>query len=206
MGTDKGSLILESRTLLEHAVGRVAPLFFEVIVAVNEPPTTPIRFARFVKDAASNVGPLMGLYSALLASSAPRALVIAPDMPFQPTGLLAALARASRRHDIVAARCCGRVQPLCAVYSKSILPLIEDCLSRGERSLRSLYEQSSLRVFYLGDSVLRRWGDPRVVFWNINTPDDFEEAKRLSLEARSGTAYGPRCRAEEGFRDFSMRV
>jgi len=196
MGADKNSLVLGDRTLLEAAVDRVSPLVAEVIVVVGEAPRGPVRSARIVTDVEPGIGPLMGLYSGLQACTSPRALLVAPDMPFPPRELLATLARVGRCHDIAAARLRGRVEPLCAVYSRAILPVVERCLTRGERSFHALYEEPSLRVLYLDDAQLARWGDPDVMFWNINTVHDFEEARRLCLRARTSNAHGPRRRAD----------
>jgi len=195
MGTDKLFLEWEGQTLFEKAVAKAHRIADEVIVSVNHflpiaPPTV-----RQVIDLVPGQGPLMGLFAALTACRSHRALVLSPDIPFLSDGLLLSIKGASPSFDLVVPRWRGRTEPLCSVYSKTVLPAIEACLKKGERSLKALVQTDGLSIAYLSRGFLRLWGDPALMFLNLNTPEDYRKALIL-LRVRLSTANPLRNRAD----------
>jgi molybdopterin-guanine dinucleotide biosynthesis protein A len=59
----------------------------------------------------------------------------------------------------------GNVEPLYAVYSRNLVPLINDMLAAGDRRVRSLFDRCKTQYFDLpeGYEIL-----------NINTPEDYK--------------------------------
>jgi molybdopterin-guanine dinucleotide biosynthesis protein A len=70
----------------------------------------------------------------------------------------------------------GHPQPLCAVWSPEVLPLIERRIAEGRLDLRGLIEEANMTM--IPESLLRgrHPGEPLM---NVNTPDELEEAEKL---------------------------
>ena len=195
MGTDKLFLEWEGQTLLERAIALAKRVADEVLVSVSHPLPAVSPAVRQVVDSVPAQGPLMGLFTALTTCRSPRAFVLSPDVPFLPDELLLSIKDACPFVDMVVPRWRTRTEPLCSVYSKTVLPAIETCLNGGERSLKALLKAGGLSIAYLSEGALRLWGDPARMFLNLNTPEDYRQALKL-LRARPSTAVVPRRRAD----------
>ena len=67
-----------------------------------------------------------------------------------------------------------RFQPLHAVYRRSVLPLLKEQLERGE--LRPIFLYDKVRTRKVHADEIRRFDPEGLSFFNINTPEDYEEA------------------------------
>jgi len=108
----------------------------------------------------------------LSRSSREAAFCVACDMPFLSADLIRALVRRYREEgcDVLLPRVGGQIEPLHAVYRRSLLPAIERFLSDGEgNSIRRLYPAVRTAYFELEDTAATR-----AAFTNINTPEDVE--------------------------------
>ena len=65
-------------------------------------------------------------------------------------------------------------QVLCAVYPRSLLPLIETNIAQGRRDPRSLL--TSAPVQYIDEAQLRAVDPELRSFININTPEEWRES------------------------------
>jgi molybdenum cofactor guanylyltransferase len=123
-GRDKASEPLLGRTLLQHAVDRVAPLVQELIVvrAAGQqlPSIESLLAVRIVDDAYPGAGPLGGIYTGLSAATAERCLAVACDMPLLSAPLLRELQRRAMGCDIVMP-VLEYPEPLHALYSGACL-------------------------------------------------------------------------------------
>lgn len=179
MGGDKaGRPFVGDTTLLEWIRDRVAPLFTHVFVVAND----PARFRGFglpvVTDALSERGSAVGIYTALLASPTDRVLCLACDMPFVTPRLLRRLVEDSGDFDVFVPRHGPYLQPVCAVYSRRATGVFESFLAEGGRRIDAIYAR--LRTGYL-DVADGCFGLPDQLFFNVNTPDDLEAARRRAL-------------------------
>jgi molybdopterin-guanine dinucleotide biosynthesis protein A len=140
----------------------------------------PAKFAKYgtavVPDRYSGCGPLAGIHAALLQSSAELNLVMAVDMPFATSELLAFLlaAAAASESIVVVPRVGGRSQPLCAVYRRTFAATAEEALRAGKYRIDALFAGAALRV--IEEDELKRAGFAERVFLKVNTPDDLRVA------------------------------
>ena len=70
------------------------------------------------------------------------------------------------------------VEPLCAAYGPAVRPAIEEALTRGDR--RAVAFHDSVRVAILNGEIVRSFGDPKRLFFNVNTAEDLERANRMA--------------------------
>ena len=66
------------------------------------------------------------------------------------------------------------IEPLFAVYGRACLPIAENCLREGRKSLRALLD--AVKVRYVLPEELPGF-DLERIFTNINTPEDYKQLK-----------------------------
>jgi molybdopterin converting factor small subunit len=78
-------------------------------------------------------------------------------------------------YDVVVPHWGGRPQPLHAVYRRSVLPLLEEQLARGE--LRPVFLFDKVRTRRIDEDEIRRLDPDGASFFNMNTPADYAAAR-----------------------------
>ena len=131
-----------------------------------------------VSDVLPNCGSLGGIYTAVTTAEGP-VLVVAWDMPFVPPGLIDMLASAVAEADVVIPASAGRrgVEPLCAAYGLACAAPMRRRIEA--KDLRAIAFHEEVRVSILSLDTIRHFGDPDVLFFNVNTPEDLTKADRL---------------------------
>jgi molybdopterin-guanine dinucleotide biosynthesis protein A len=131
-----------------------------------------------VPDVRPGNGALGGIYTAVLAAPAP-VVCAAWDMPFLPGRLFRALAEELDEADACLPESAGPrgKEPLAAAYGPACGPAIEAALDAGDR--RAIGFHDRIKVGILSCKRVQAFGDPAVLFFNVNTPDDLAEADRL---------------------------
>jgi molybdopterin-guanine dinucleotide biosynthesis protein A len=181
LGTDKASLIINKKTLLQHVLDAIAPIVSNVVIVrghgqVIPHLSTPVKV---VEDFIPGGGPIAGLFTGLKNIQVNQAYVVGCDMPFLETILLESLLPFSDGYDAIVPIVDGKKQSLHAIYSRSCLDTITNLLRKGQPGLHDLFSQ--VKVRYLNESKLgdsARW--QRSCF-NINTQLDLDSAKRSIL-------------------------
>jgi len=170
MGQDKALLRLGGEPLVQRAVRKLSEICAEVAIAGGTEDLA--RFGRVIPDKSPGCGPLGGIVSALEQSSFEWNLFLSVDAPFVPASALKALLvmAAGFQGVGVVARVQGRMQPLCAVYSRRALGVLQQELAGGRWKVLSAIEGAgSVKVVDFEDA---NW------FANLNTPEEFAEAER----------------------------
>lgn len=168
MGRDKAALVLAGRSLAELAVSRLGAVCEEVLIAAAGRLELP-GFAA-VEDGPGR-GPAAGILGAAAARPGRRLLVLACDLPGVEEALLRELS-ASRGCDWAVPRWSRGLEPLCALYTPPALAALARLVARGSCAPHRLEAVAELEVRYLDEEVLRRFGAPRILFHNLNTPAD----------------------------------
>jgi molybdopterin-guanine dinucleotide biosynthesis protein A len=175
MGADKSRLKIEGVTFAELIALALAPVTRSIRAVGNEAQDLGLSAAA---DIFPGWGALGGLHAALAACQAEWSLVVACDLPFVTTSLLTRLAQSRPGFEAVAPRQAdGYLQPLCALYR--VDPCLETCetlIKSGERKPVALLEAVKSR--FLGFAELSDLIDADRFFDNINTPEDYDRAKR----------------------------
>ena len=116
MGADKAQRLFAGSPAADARSRLLASLFEEVLLVGGEPPAGAL--GRRVPDVAGPRSALRGIVSALAAARAERVLVVATDLPLLTADLLLALV-AWPAADVVLPRRDGRIEPLCALWSRA---------------------------------------------------------------------------------------
>jgi molybdenum cofactor guanylyltransferase len=178
MGQDKALLTFEGMTLLEHCVANVLSLVEEVVVVADTPGKYTLSCGRVIADSFPDCGPVGGIVTGLTVLGRGAHIVLACDMPMvQPSVLQLLLKSMNVEWDAFVPEVGGQLEPLCAIYRHSAAPKLLRYLETGERSARKAMK--SLDVKRIGEGVLRRADPSLVSFTNVNTPEEWEHARRL---------------------------
>jgi molybdopterin-guanine dinucleotide biosynthesis protein A len=170
MGKDKALLTLGGEPLIARGVRKLSRVCAEVAIAGGSEDLA--SFGRVILDNSLGCGPLGGIVSALEQSPFEWNLFLAVDAPFVPVSVLKALLFAADgfRGVCVMARVQGRMQPLCAVYSKGALEVLRQELAAGRwKVTQAIAAAGEVKFLDFYDST---W------FANLNTPEEFAEAER----------------------------
>ena len=183
MGTDKAFLTLAKVPLIEHVLRALRSVCSDIIIVTNTPERYAACNALIVTDALEKRGPLTGVYSGLLRSAEVYNMVVACDMPFLNAALITYMAGLISGYDIVAPRIAGRIEPLHAIYSRGLLPVIEDHIRRDDQRVQSIFSEA--RVRYVTEEEIGRFDPDHRSFRNLNTQEEYKEATCSDLECRS---------------------
>jgi molybdopterin-guanine dinucleotide biosynthesis protein A len=183
LGRSKALQVIGGKSLIQWVVDRLAILSTEIIIATADGEAIPCSSAARIKTAADiypGKGPLVGIYSGLIASSSSRAIVVGCDTPFLSVSLLEYMTQICSTFDVIVPRMKNKLEPLCAVYSKNCSGPIQDLLEQDERQIRKLF--SMVKVKYIEEDEINRFDPNHLSFFNINTQDDLERARKLAAE------------------------
>jgi len=182
IGTNKSLLILDGRPLIQRLTELLDTIFHEVVISSNEPKTYEFLDKKIIEDFYPKRGPLAGIHSALSSTTSEKNFIINCDMPFISKELIVYLTDFKTDSKTLLPKVDGRIQPLCGIYSKSVLPDVEnlliECRNQQSNLKGSVYELIS-RIqpeiidvtgtnFYHSD-----------LFLNINTHEDYNYAKSI---------------------------
>jgi molybdopterin-guanine dinucleotide biosynthesis protein A len=188
MGTDKGLLEIDGVPLivrtarLVDGVDRMA----SAATVVGRPETYQRIGLRATADGWPGCGPLGGIATALRASETEWNLIVACDLPYLTCEWLQFLARRARESvaDAVVPMSEHGAEPLCAMYHSRCEPAIRGALAQGTRKVTEGLVR--VRLEYLEPTEWKCFDSDGLLFKNMNTPADYEEAKtRLAVRAKS---------------------
>ncbi len=183
MGTDKAFLKVAGVPLIEHVLRSMKDVFQEIIIVTNAPERYAAYGVNVVTDALAVRGPLTGIYTGLLRSSDEYNFVVACDMPFLNSRLMAYMAGLAAGHDVVVPSIGGQPEPLHAVYRRELIAVMKEEISLDRRQIRGIFCRAKVR--YVTEDEIDRFDPERKSFKNLNTPEEYEEAACADWERRN---------------------
>lgn len=182
MGRDKALLPFgrDGGTLLQYLIDRYGASG-AAAVSVDRPGRFPFTGAIELADVFPGQGPMNGIVSGFRATDAEALLLTAVDLPFGDPALAEKLLELAGDADACLVRRGPKgIEPLFAVYRRSCLPVAEDCLQQGRRSVMALLDRVNVR--YAAPEELPGF-DLERIFTNVNTPEEYE---RLAVSKAGG--------------------
>lgn len=174
MGRDKSMLLVDGRPMIEHICAQLKPHFEQTLISANEREKYAFLGVEVVLDKEPGQGPLMGIVSALEASRHDLNFVVACDVPRIDLDVVSEMLREARGHDAVVLAVEGMyLEPLFAVYRKTLLAAARDGLAAGRRKIWDVLVHRDVKILRLADL---EW------LVNLNTRADYE----TYLRRRSG--------------------
>jgi molybdopterin-guanine dinucleotide biosynthesis protein A len=132
----------------------------------------------------------MGVYSGLKASGSEMNFVTAVDTPLVVEALVRHLMEIGDECDARVPRWEGRVEPLCAVYSRRCLPAIESVLDQGRNVAENTATANTatariiaffplIRACFVEESAVRKLDPQGLSFFNVNTRADYNALRAI---------------------------
>jgi molybdopterin-guanine dinucleotide biosynthesis protein A len=183
LGQSKALQVIGGKSLIQWVIDHLAILSAEIVIATAYGEAIPCSSSVEIKTVADiypGKGPLVGIYSGLIASSSSRAVVVGCDTPFLSVGLLEYMTQICSTFDVIVPRIKNKVEPLCAVYSRSCLAPIQMLLGQNELMINKLF--SMVKVKYVEEDEINRFDPEHLSFFNINSQADLERARRLAAK------------------------
>ncbi|MGL4740308.1 MAG: molybdenum cofactor guanylyltransferase [Sarcina sp.] len=148
--------------ILESLVG-----FEEIIISCNDFILYEefTNRCRLVKDKNKEIGPIGGIRVALEESESEKIFVVAADMPFVEKEVIDLICSVSGKYDAIVSTLDGKLNPLFAIYNKSILPKLYQNIEDENYRLMSLIKASNFTSFAVEDHKCLE---------NINTVEEYE--------------------------------
>lgn len=186
LGRDKAVEPIDGEPLISRVIRRLEDLTDEIVVVVNNSargdqlplPETAIVAVDIYPDS----GSLGGIFSGLSAASNDWGIVVACDMPFLNSDLMAHILTLRQSHDAVVPMLGGFPEPTHAAYSKACLPHIERRLKSNQLRIAAFF--SSVRVRSLSEEEVDKFDPEHLSFFNVNTQDDLARAVALVGKGR----------------------
>ena len=180
MKENKAFLKLQGQSLAERSLAVLDSVFEEVLISSNKSEL----FAGFpfpvIQDSRPARGPLEGVYQGLQAASYDSVFFAACDMPFLQAEVIRFIARWLPKYDAAVPRLRSGLHPLHAFYHRRCLPIIKNSLETGRLKIIDFY--SSCLVRYIEEQELQAFGDLQQIFYNANTPEDWQYVQRVFQE------------------------
>jgi FdhD protein len=175
MGSNKALLPHKGGRFIESIYRELSEIFEEVILVTNTPEQYQFLPCRKVPDIFQGMGALAGIHAGLAQSANPATFTVACDMPHLDPWLIRHIANRGAGCDVVLPRSRHGHEPLHALYRKGCLPVMEECLRKGERRIVSILPH--LRVREVTASEVARFDPTFDSFSNINTPEEYYELR-----------------------------
>jgi molybdopterin-guanine dinucleotide biosynthesis protein A len=182
MGRPKALLPFDGEPLIVHTVRTLARLFPDIVVVAAPEQELPPLPVTFVRDEVAYQGPVGGIFYGLRAARTAVGFVTSCDAPFLNLSLVSYLFSQIADYDVVVPHWQERLQPLHAVYRRSVAPLLQEQLARGE--LRPIFLYQKVRTREVGAEEIRRLDPEGLSFRNLNSPEDYHAALTIWQELR----------------------
>lgn len=186
MGRVKGLLEIAGERMIVRTARTIEPLVADVTI-VGSPELYAGIDLRAICDQDVRAGermesartPLVGVATALHATNLPWNLILACDLPYLTAEWVDwLLARAvASRSQIVMPRSSAGLEPLAAVYRRECAAPVLASIERGVRKVTDALAE--LQMEQIAESEWREHDLRGEVLKNMNTPHDFEEAKKI---------------------------
>lgn len=186
LNKDKGHMQFKGISLIEYVINNTMSIKGvnrnSIIIVGPKKQYSKYQFA-VVEDLYPHKGPLGGIYSGLLYSRTVYNLVIGIDMPFIEPELIEYMVSHSEGYDIVIPAYGQKLyEPLCAIYSKNCLKIMEQNLKNDILSVRSIFPFCKVR--WIKEEEIRIFDPELHSFFNINLHSDFIKAEKLEKSWR----------------------
>lgn len=167
-GSNKLIFEIEGERVVDRVYNKVRDLSPDVFFQGDS--VDDVRDSR--PDLVEGKGPLGGIYSALKNSRFERTIVLAGDLPCLDARILGELLKDVQAEVVVPRWRKGHNEPLCALYSKKLLPHIVHMIESGDWKISNLYERVPKIKWIDIDRLIESGRLDRNCFLNLNKRQD----------------------------------
>ena len=184
MGRDKGSMIIHDKPMIKHILSTLNHRISEAIIVLNDSKRIarygefiePSQYSyklTFVEDKIKGKGPMPGIMTGLEKISGEYALVLPCDSPYVSPNYIDTI------FSLIDDDCQAVVpyhdgenrlktsEPLHSIYSRSVIPEIEELISKDVLHIKGLIEKIDAKFVLIDNEKIEK-----KEFRNLNRPQD----------------------------------
>ncbi len=182
----KSHLKINGITLIERNLQLLYSFCDEVFINTNNPELYYGYRTIMCGDVLPSRGPMSGIHSALMNATNQNLFVIACDMPFLKEEVLGYICQRhfesleNEAYDATIPVYNGNVQPLCGVYSKTLLASLERQIFERKNSMYLYLHE--INTNFIPEREIKELDPDGSSFININTISDYETLRRRKGE------------------------
>lgn len=177
MGFDKQEIKIGGKLIVDYLAEKLEKHFSQIIVVTKTPDLYRGKPYTLCQDTYKNSGPLAGIHAGLKVTKSQAAYIMACDMPNINHAYIAYIIEkfeSTQAPGLVTAYD-TYIEPLAAIYSKSLLPVIEKKLETKDLKIKKLVEEEDfIKISKKEVQAL----DPELkIFKNLNYQKDLKNLK-----------------------------
>ncbi len=168
MGRDKALLPFANySSLTQYQYQRLLPLFKRVSISTKD---RKFSFdAPLILDKKDESSPLIALETILSTIKSDIVFILGVDLPFVGEDIIKSLVEVYNQNSkskAIISKSSQGVEPLCAIYTKSLLPKIKKAIKANNHRLQDLLNSESILVDFKDSEA----------FMNLNNPQIYQKA------------------------------
>lgn len=174
MGTEKGLVELQGKAFISHIIDVLSPVTKEINIISNNRAYEQFGYP-LIPDLIKEKGPMAGIYTGLLHSKEEFNLFLSCDIPLINEKLLLHLiTKAQEKNQTTVIQHKELIEPLCAVYKRSELPLINELIEKNELSVRRTLQVLNTQYLQIEKEDFYH----ERMFSNINSKEELEQLEK----------------------------
>ena len=169
MGEDKALLPFgSSPTLSQYQLKKFQDYFKDLYISTKDKNKFDFQ-ANFIEDDKSfkESAPFIAIISSFDILDQENIFFLSVDTPFFMIEDFFTLKSELGDFDAVVAKSPNGIQPLCAIYKRSVVEILLDLTKKGEFAFAPLFERINVNFVEFDDER---------IFTNLNTPDEYKKA------------------------------
>ncbi|HYW96857.1 MAG TPA: molybdenum cofactor guanylyltransferase [Bacteroidales bacterium] len=172
MGRNKAFMRYKGEELYQYPLAVLRDFSNDIIVSAPSgmfPHPFPFTV---VPDEIPQKGPLGGIYTCLKKVNYEKAVILSCDIPFISSAFIRTLLDVQGEADVVAGTDAnGKVQPLAAIYSSRLWPLMKKQIEENNLKMHDLLMLAGAKLIDAGHLGF----NPDHLFFNVNDRADFDK-------------------------------
>ena len=153
MGQDKGLVLYRGKRMVEHVIAACQELASDILISTNNPEYSFLGY-KLIPDNYKNRGPIGGMQAALEYSDTEDNIFCPCDMPNLHPGILQEIIIKSEGESVVVAvDSTGKTYPVLGSFKKSVLPLLEAQIKKGDFKLQHLLTKLNAKKVEIADTT-----------------------------------------------------
>lgn len=175
MGMDKGLMVFNGKSIIQFVIEQLQPVVKKIVIVSNNPEYNKFGF-EVIADLIKDIGPAGGIYTALNHTDTELNFIVSCDMPFITKDAIEFIFQNTAHSQIILPVHHGKTEPLFGIYSKDCLTKWLELIQQGIIKLQEIVSHFRSKKINVENNLL--FND--LLFMNINTKNDFENAFNLT--------------------------
>jgi len=180
---NKAFISLGGKRIIDRILEVYRHFFDDIVLVTNSPSEYFDLDLRIVTDIKQTKSSLTGIHAGLFHAYHSWAMVLPCDLPFVKKEMIQVLLdHIKDRYSVIIPETSKGLEALFAIYSKDNIPAIEHSLDRGRLKIQQFF--NAKRIYKVSEKRLRVADPDLLSFYNINRPQDFEQALLIEQQQR----------------------